>query len=387
MYIVFGLHLDGLKPKMPRTAAGSVTVGPKGMLDVLETQLGLSAATPHPSEAPLSYLQFLREASSPDRFFHRSLQIDPVNVARTLLDWREQWYEAGWDGTFPNDVPARLADMAAVERVAKGRGPLTHGERVQQVAEALAVRETQIQRVELHTPLDNFPYAWQRVLDALPWVPADGLEPTPAGPLGSDLELVQTKLLAIANRNVDRPSHAEPLQGDRSVIVVKAVSRDISADAIAEFLLTSGQMEGTLLVAEHGGIILDNALERVGLPRCGFQWHSRFRTATQVLKLALALVWEPVDPRRILQYRECQKVWGNQAAHASVAGVLPGPRFWGDIVDACELLVDHRVDNPLYDPGRGTRLPQRCRLAVCGSCGHISARIRHCPTLFGTPLR
>ena len=82
---------------------------------------------------------------------------------------------------------------------------------------------------------------------------------------------------------------------------------------------------------------------------------------------------------------ECQKVWGNQAAHASVAGVLPGPRFWGDIVDACELLVDHRVDNPLYDPGRGTRLPQRCRLAVCGSCGHISARIRHCPTLFGTP--
>ena len=78
-------------------------------------------------------------------------------------------------------------------------------------------------------------------------------------------------------------------------------------------------------------------------------------------------------------------MWGNQAAHASVAGVLPGPRFWGDIVDAYELLVDHRVDNPLYDPGRGTRLPQRCRLAVCGSCGHISARIHHCPTLFGTP--
>ncbi len=82
---------------------------------------------------------------------------------------------------------------------------------------------------------------------------------------------------------------------------------------------------------------------------------------------------------------ECQKVWGNQAAHASVAGVLPGPRFWGGIVDTCELLIDHRVDNPLYDPGRDTRLPQRCRLAVCGSCSHISARIRnHCPTLFGT---
>ena len=302
MHIVFGLHLDGLKPKTPRTAAGSVTVGPKGMLDVLETQLGLSTATPHPSEAPLSYLQFLREASSSDRFFHRSLHNDPVNVARTLLDWREQWYEAGWDGTFPNDAPARLADMAAVERIAKGRGPLTHGERLQQVAKALTVRRTQIQRVELHAPIDNFPYAWERVLDVLPWVLADGLEPTPAGPPGSDLELVQTRLLAIADRNVDRPSHPESLQGDRSVIVVKAVSRDLSADAVAEFLLTSGQTDRTLLVAEHGGIIVDNALERVGLPRCGFQWHSRFRTATQVLKLSLALVWEPVDPYRILQY-------------------------------------------------------------------------------------
>ena len=302
MHIVFGLHLDGLKPKTPCTAVGNVTVGPKGMLDVLETQLGLSAATPYPSEAPLSYLQFLREASSPDRFFYRSLQIDPVNVARTLLDWREQWYEAGWDGTFPNDVPARLADMAAVERIAKGRGPLTHGERLQKVAKALAVRDTQIQRVKLHTPLENFPFAWQRIIEALPWVPADSLEPTSAGPPGSDLELLQTKLIAIADRNVDRPAQPESLQGDGSVVVVKAVSRDLSADTIAEFLLTSRQMEGTLLVAEHGGIILDNALERAGLPRCGFQWHSRFRTATQVLKLALALVWEPVDPHRILQY-------------------------------------------------------------------------------------
>ena len=302
MHIVFGLHLDGLKPKTPRTAAGSVTVGPKGMLDVLETQLGLSTATPHPSEAPLSYLQFLREASSPDRFFHRSLQIDPVNVARTLLGWREQWYEAGWDGTFPNDAPVRLGDMAAVEKIAKGRGPLTHGERLRQVAEAVAVRRTQIEQVELHTPLDDLPHAWQRVVVALPWVLANGLEPTPAGPPGSDLEIVQTRLLAIVNRNLGRPTQPESLQGDRSVIVVKSVSRDLSADAIAGFLLASGQMDRTLMVAEHGGIILDNALERTGLPRCGFQWHSRFRTATQVLKLALALVWEPVDPHRILQY-------------------------------------------------------------------------------------
>ena len=283
--------------------AGVATLGPKGLLGVLETQLGLPTPTPHPSEAPFSYLQCLREASSPNRFFHRSFEIDPVNVARTLFDWREQWYEAGWDGTFPDDAPARLADLAAVEAIAKGRVPPTHGERLQRIAEALKERRTQFERVELHTHLDDLPHVWQRVIDALPWVPAAGLDPTVAGPDGSDLALVQTRLLSMVNRDEDRIADSERLQGDRSFIVVKSASRDLSADAIAEFLLSSRRISATLLVAEHDeGIILDNALERAGLPRCGFRRHTRFRAATQLLKLSLALVWEPVEPHRILQF-------------------------------------------------------------------------------------
>ena len=49
-------------------------------------------------------------------------------------------------------------------------------------------------------------------------------------------------------------------------------------------------------------IILDNALERVGLPRAGFQHFSPFRAASQVLKLAFALIWQPLDPHRLLQF-------------------------------------------------------------------------------------
>ena len=302
MRIAFGLHLDGLKPEAPQTVTGAVVLGPRGFLEVLESQLGLPTPNPHPSEAPFSYLQCLRETSTPDRFFHRSLEIDPVNVARTLLDWREQWYEAGWDGTFSDDAPRRLVDMAAVEAVSKSRVPATHGERLQRVAETLAERRTQIECVELHTPFDDLPQAWQRVVDGLPWVPAAGLEFAAGGPRGSDLALVQTTLLSMVDRDDDRIVEPTPLQGDRSLIVVKSASRDLSADAIAEFLLASGRISGTLLVAEHDGIILDNALERAGLPRCGFQRHTRFRAAMQVLKLSLALVWEPVDPYRMLQF-------------------------------------------------------------------------------------
>ena len=302
MQIVFGLHLDGLKPEASQTVAGAVILGSRGFLEVLESQLGLPTPTPHPSEAPFSYLQCLREASTPDRFFHCSLEIDPVSVARTLLDWREQWYEAGWNGAFTGGVPPRLADMAAIEAVSQSRLPPTNGERLQRVAETLTSRCTQIERVELHTPFDDLPHAWRRVVAVLPWVPAAGLELAPAAPLGSDLALVQTTLLSMVDRDADRIGEPVALQGDRSLIVVRSASKDLSADAIAEFLLASGQIGGTLLVAEQDGIILDNALERAGLPRCGFHRHTRFRAAMQVLKLSLALVWEPVDPHRMLQF-------------------------------------------------------------------------------------
>ena len=302
MHIVFGLHLDGLQPRPPQTSVGAATLGPLGLLEVLETQLGLPAPEVHPSEAAFAYLRCLREATSSNRFFHRSLEVDPVNVARTLLRWREQWYEAGWDGTFPDGAAARLADMAVVEELARDHVPLGFGQRLQRISQALAKRTTQTARIELYTPIGDFPHAWQRVLAALPCEVAPGLDLSPSGRPGSDLALVQTRLLALAGADGIGVPAPETLQGDGSLLVVKSASRDLSADAIAEFLLATVEDAQTLLVAEHDGSILDNAFERAGLPRCGFSNHARFRAAPQVLRLGLALLWEPVDPRRILQF-------------------------------------------------------------------------------------
>ena len=302
MHIAFGLHLDGLQPQRPRNAAGIATLGPAGLLGVLETHLGLPTVTVHPSETVFAYLQCLRDASSPERFFHRSLQVDPISVARTLVKWREQWYEAGWDGIFPDHAPARLADMAAVEALATGDVPPSTGQRLQRVAAALANRTVQIERVELHTSLHVLPQAWQRVLAALPCAPAPSLDPVPSAPARSDLGRVQARLLAIADDTEGGVASHERLQGDGSLVVVKSASRDLSAETVAEVLRGSTDTDETLLVAERDGIILDNALERAGLPRCGFQYHTRFRAATQVLKLGLALMWAPVSPQRMLQF-------------------------------------------------------------------------------------
>ena len=348
----FGLHFDGLQPHPPANATGVVTLGPAGLLSVLENRLGLPSPVAHPSEAVFAYRQCLREISAPSRFFHRSFQVDPFNVARTFLDWRTRWYEAGWDGTFPDTAPARLADMAAVEAIARDRVPLCPGERLRRVEAALGERVTQIDCVELHTSPDALPHAWRRVLEALPCESAPGLDPVPSGPEGSDLARVQAVLLSMADGSAGTDHHPpthphdsfaarmpvrartaprqgkavevttrrrpaavkqgdQPgttsrerlrLQGDGSLILVRSASRDLSAEAAAECILHSARHADTLLVAERDGVILDNALERVGLPRCGFRYHTRFRGAAQVLKLCLALMWAPVSPHRMLQF-------------------------------------------------------------------------------------
>lgn len=302
MLVRFGLHFDGLNPQPPKTASGAVTLGPAGLLSVLETHLGLPPQVEHPSVAALTYMQCLHDASSPDSFFHESLKVDPVSVARALLDWREQWYEAGWNGTFPEGRAARLADMGAVESLAKERVSLGRGQRLQRVAKTLDRRSTQIECVELHTPFNEFPKVWQEVLTALPCESAPEIPAHAAGAFGSDLARVQAKLIEMAGDSAIRVSARERLQGDGSLVVVRAASRDISADAVAEVLLATGGIDRTVIVAEEDGVILDNAFERAGLPRCGFQYHTRYRAATQVLKLCLSLIWAPISPHRMLQF-------------------------------------------------------------------------------------
>ena len=121
MLVKFGLHRGTLDPAPPRNSLGEVTVNPLGLLSILETDLGLPPVLAHPAEQLIAYRGCLADLDSPERFYHRSFAVDPVNVARTLMTWRAQWYEAGWAGTFPAGVSQRLQDMADIEALASDR--------------------------------------------------------------------------------------------------------------------------------------------------------------------------------------------------------------------------------------------------------------------------
>lgn len=296
-----------MQPSPPATAAGVATAGPERLLGLLELQLGLPPPESRPGEALLAYQSCLEDLDSPARFYHASLAVDGLGVARALLGWREDWYEAGWRGEFHGAVSRRLADIADVEVLARERVPLCAGQRLARIADALdSGLGTQIERIVLHDETDALPAAWRRVLAHFDTVTAGGVAPAPQGEPGTDLHAVQRRLLGLDRETGERGDTREirplRLRGDTSLIVLRAVSRDLSAQAIGEHVRALGLPSRTVLIAERDGIIVDNALERVGLPRAGFQHYSRFRAVTQVLKLALSLVWRPLGPRALLQF-------------------------------------------------------------------------------------
>ena len=293
MIVRFGLHADGLDPSPPATVLGDIRLGPRGLLEMLETDLGLPPVLDHPAAQLARYRSCLADANDFARFYHASFDVDPIGVARELMRWRAAWYEAGWDGRFDGAEP-RLADMAAVEVLARERAAPCIGQRLAAVSDALETRRTQIERLMLLDEPADLPRAWRRVVDAIGFEVHPGVRPSPGATPGSDLFRLQRALAA-------PEAHPTGLAGDGSVLVVHAQSRAVSARALAEYL-RQGEGSSRILIVEHDAIVFDNALERAGLPRRGFQHRSRFRAIAQVPALALALLWKPVDPRLVLQF-------------------------------------------------------------------------------------
>ncbi len=85
---------DGMRPIGSATA----TVGPLGLLNILETQLGLVRERPSQSERIVQYRDCLERCDRADRFFHRTFSTDELGTAATLLEWRDRWHLHGWTG-------------------------------------------------------------------------------------------------------------------------------------------------------------------------------------------------------------------------------------------------------------------------------------------------
>lgn len=296
MQLRVGLHLDGQRGEAVLPALDEQTTGPLGLLNVLETQLGLLRQEPSASDRVVQYRAALQRLDGPARFYHRSFAVDELGTAASLLAWRDLWHLHGWEDGSQAALAAapsrRLRDMAAVEAEVTGKLAPGLGERLWQVALAMQALAPRIDRLQLCEPLAHWPLAWRRVLARLNPMepPSDAAEPMPGA-----------SMLAQLQRAVRAPvggAHRLRWQGDGSVRVLQAETGWLAARQLTQWLAAEPD---TLLCAPDVGV-LDEVLAATGLPRQGFKESSAFRPALQVLPLVLGQLWQPLDLFGLLQF-------------------------------------------------------------------------------------
>ena len=333
--VTLGLQYDGAVPAAVENSLGQLTTGPQGLLRLLETQAGLPGAEASFSTRLIQYLACLEADNNPQRFYHVSYRADPFAVARSLLQWRDQWYLAGWTGTFKGEVPARLADMAAVELRAKDTVADNTGQRIQRLLSLLPGHRPAIDRIELHDTLLHFPPLWQALIEATGAEITEAAKVAPQAAADSDLGRLQRQLLRstardnaspIQNTAQDQQAHNADKRpktprghlpdqvpgpcsftGDGSFIAISAASARESAPVFAhlvqQWLTAAKPARRTVAVlAEARGVLLDEALEAAGACRLGFTANSPWRPVLQVLPLVFELLWEPLNAHALFQF-------------------------------------------------------------------------------------
>ena len=295
--LYFGIAGDGRTYPdaiAPSGAVDAAIVGPAGLVEALELQLGLSGPTAPHAVRIATYAAKLRAASNGHRFWTESFAKDPWSTAATLLAWREALIAGGWAR---GPIGAlRIDDLAAAEDAGTAMPP---GLVDRAVALLRAVPERpglRIVRLLLLEPRAALPPLWAALMDVLivAGVAIEEHQGRASAGEGTDLRRVQSALAG---------APTEPLAGDGSFVMVEADTALMAAETVADWLATGPAelLDGTVVLAPDGDTaLLDRALRARGLPALGLSSRSPWRGALQVLPLVFAVAWRPLDPEALL---------------------------------------------------------------------------------------
>ncbi|WP_114854480.1 PD-(D/E)XK nuclease family protein [Brachybacterium sp. YJGR34] len=302
MQIDFGWALDGSSwaDAGAGGSTGRLRCGPRGLVALLQTRLGLTRPAVDQAVRIAQYLQLVEPCAADPAFWPaRSVALDPWSTARQLLRWRDAAREDGWSLAPDAALPPRLAALAMIEQRARP-GALSPGaaddlhevvEELEQLAAAGTPWPLGITSIALHEEPSALPGRWPALLGLLAGQGVELTGPAPASEHRPALEVVQCR------------------------------DEWTAADVAARFLAAGGTEPLTLLAAADTDV-LDRALHRRGLPATGHVAASTDRAAHQVVGLFLDAVTAPVDVHQLAALLDLRLLPGPDA-DAAPRGLFP----------------------------------------------------------------
>ncbi len=364
MTIYFGLGLDDDFHLQAKVEGGIYYAGAKRLLRYLETLYGLQG---YPSDNEHLRIEQYRQAltqhlgqhSHP--FYERSFEADQLATATELLARRDELKLANWDFKLKKDMPERLQVLAELEasitvdydlqQPNERYLSLGYADRMVQVLDTAAKRKNQLEEIRLIEPFAILPTYFQRLFEQLKQLGTTIKQlPTPVVEGDSDLALFQQKLLS------DEFTTKKDLKADGSLIILKAKRETDIATYLAKLLRKNPSMQPYILTVEKNRT-LDNAFIQEGLPCMGILTASSARPMLQIIKLAPAFVWEPIDPFKIMEFvtlniKPLEEELSNRIARQLAATPGIGGEDWNTTIRSYfdELNVA-TIDDPNIDVG------------------------------------
>lgn len=259
-------------------SAGEVWVGEAGLLGVLETGLGLGGRRMSSRTRAAALVPALKATAG---FWSSSAEVDPIGSAKKLLDWRDQLRLAGWDGL---EMPG-CDRLSALSRVTASCQPGVP-DRLKSIGEVLGRHGIDLESISTFEDTAESLLAWRRVFEALEKAGVKRvLKKLEAAPASGDLMLA-------------RASPFDP-KADGSLQLLRTEGPIQAADEAAAWLAALPSLESTVVIGADP--VLDWALRRHGLPTIGCPGAPDDNVLLQVLPLALACLWSPPEPQRVLE--------------------------------------------------------------------------------------
>ncbi len=303
-----GIVFSGSEPQM-----GHHYFGANKLLNWLEQCMGLSG---YPNNTDYLRIELYRQAlgqhlasvqDSHSPFFQKSFEADRFAAAAVLMDWRDELVLAGWTFEVQDNMPPRLYTLAIVEQLfAQKTGDsdykvlaMGYADRFKQALETLKATSLPIAEIHLYEPIDlqlpqvrNFLHICADQFQ----IPIQVVAPQAKADEHTDLGILQQRLL-----HPEKIMEPSPARNDTSLVILKSTRDSDAAVSLAQLIRENKDLQPFFLVPEMD-LILEQALLQEGFPAMGILSSSLARPSLQVLKLAPAFLWEPVDVFKLMEF-------------------------------------------------------------------------------------
>jgi hypothetical protein len=283
--------------KQNGVAAGSIHLGVHGLMNFIGLHLGIPKPLSNSIKRIFDYRKNLH-ANSKESFYHQSLEANDLDVATTLLAWRDELKLAGWDFKLNRSASSRLRDIAALEKDGIAVGfPEAYLEIIKLLQQKIDIP---LKHIVVHEPLHLLPPFIRKLFSLLEnsGVTIEERKSDTIEGASSDLHNLRNVITG------KEPKRKYDLQNDGSIQILNFGDMLSAAKGVAALMADDSSFK-PIIINESKNPSLSLELHEKGMPSTGQALHAASHPDLQLLAIMPVWLWKPYNPQQVLDFLLC----------------------------------------------------------------------------------